>query len=81
MAVFLNRHKAKIVGKAEKSSVLRCVNVTELSDGLEKLASMTEELAAAFLRVRSVFLDCIDPEVGGLKLSKASARNVSLHGV
>jgi hypothetical protein len=48
---------------------------------LKKLASMKEELAAAFFRVCSVFLGCIDPEVGGLKLSKTSARFVSLQGV
>jgi hypothetical protein len=47
---------------------------------LKKLASMKEELAATFLRVCSVFFDCIDPEVGGLNLSKTSARFISLRG-
>ena len=32
-------------------------------DVLKKLAFMKEKFAAAFLRVCSVFLDCIGPEV------------------
>ena len=80
MAVFLKLYKRKLIGKAEKSSVLRYVD-GRVIDLLKKLVSMKEELAAAFLRACSVFLDCTDPEVGGLKLFKTSARFVSLHGV
>jgi hypothetical protein len=45
---------------------------------LKKLASMKEELSAAFLRMYSIFFDCVAPDVGGIK---TLTRFVSLHGI